>query len=133
MNKFIFTDALFYDGVAWNYLKYDKNTDKIDCHIILNDKTSYNGYISYLNIVDTNVIPEIDGNNLTLTFDNGNCIVNLSIIKRKKLFFTKKYVKSRFEYIPKNLVYYGEIKHKKKLPVINNPKWDIIANFLNSS
>jgi len=131
-SKYKFTDALFNDRVSWNYLKYDYNKKCIDVHILHNKKrVDPEEYSVYLNIVDTNVEAEVKDNKLFLYFDNGNCNVEIEILEKRGFFRTKKYIRSTYNYLPRKITCFSQTKIEKKIVLVGDENWDIIAKFIN--
>lgn len=130
-SRFKFTDQLFFDGVAWNYLKYDGFKDIIEGHIIINHATSLDDYIAFMNIVHKNIETEIKDDILYMTYDNGSCVVSFQFKEKNRFFFRKKYIEATFRFIPRNIVHISKTKLKHKIELIGNEKWDMIANFMN--
>jgi len=132
-SRFKFTEPIFFDGVAWNYLKFDDFKNCIEAHIILNSNFNSDSYLSFFNIIDKNVIPTFEDDVLVLTFDHGKCVVRLNVFEKKNWFSKKKYVRYHYKYIPRNIEHVGTTKMKYEIRKVGNPKWDQIADFLNKS
>ena len=132
-SRFKFTEPIFFDGVAWNYLKFDDFKNCIEAHIILNNNFNSDSYLSFFNIIDKNVIPTFEDDVLILTFDHGKCVVRLNVFEKKHWFSKKKYIRYHYKYIPRNLEHVGITKMKYEIRKVGNPKWDQIADFLNKS
>lgn len=130
-SRFKFTDPIFYDGLAWNYLKYDPFKKSIEAHIIVNYKENYDKYIAFMNIVDSKVIPDVIGDQLYLSLEDGKCIVKITIVEKKECFFTKKFIRANYKFSPTDIEETREIKLKNRVDVMGYEKWDIIANYLN--
>ncbi len=130
-SRFIFTDPIFFDGVGWNYLKYDGFKNKIEDHVILEDRIDANSYLAYFNIMDKNVHPEVIDDCLILTLDNGKAIVRLTLMEKKFLFFKKRYIRSHYKFLPRDKDHIEKIKIRNEIRTCGNEKWDMIANFLN--
>jgi len=130
-SKFKFTDPIFHDGQAWNYLKYDGHKKSIEAHIILDYRYDLNSYVAFLNIVDTDVISNFENNTLYLNFENGRCSVEISVIEKAGFFKKKKCLRSIFRFLPTGEVHTIETKMKHKVELVGDEKWDRIANFLN--
>ena len=132
-SRFKFTEPIFFDGVAWNYLKFDEFKNCIEAHIILNSNFNSDSYLSFFNIIDKNVIPTFEDDVLVLTFDHGKCVVRLNVFEKKNWFSKKKYIRYHYKYIPRNIEHVGTTKMKYEIRKVGNPKWDQIADFLNKS
>ena len=130
-SRFKFTDRLFFDGIAWNYLKYDGFKDCIEGHIILDHRTSLESYVAFMNIVHKNIEVEIKDDILYLSYDRGNCIVTFRFVEKTRFFFKKKYIEANFKFLPRNLEYVSKTKLKHRIDLTGNEKWDMIANFMN--
>lgn len=132
-SRFKFTEPIFFDGVAWNYLKFDDFKNCIEAHIILNSNFNSDSYLSFFNIIDKNVIPTFEDDVLVLTFDHGKCVVRLNVFEKKNWFSKKKYIRYHYKYIPRNIEHVGTTKMKYEIRKVGNPKWDHVADFLNKS
>lgn len=132
-SRFKFTEPIFFDGVAWNYLKFDDFKNCIEAHIIINSNFNSDSYLSFFNIIDKNVIPTFEDDVLILTFDHGKCVVRLNVFEKKNWFSKKKYVRYHYKYIPRNIEHVGTTKMKYEIRKVGNPKWDQVADFLNRS
>ena len=132
-SRFKFTEPIFFDGVAWNYLKFDDFKNCIEAHIILNSNFNSDSYLSFFNIIDKNVIPTFEDDVLILTFDHGKCVVRLNVFEKKHWFSKKKYIRYHYKYIPRNIEHVGTTKMKYEIRKVGNPKWDQVADFLNRS
>ncbi len=132
-SRFKFTEPIFFDGVAWNYLKFDDFKNCIEAHIILNSNFNSDSYLSFFNIIDKNVIPTFEDDVLVLTFDHGKCVVRLNVFEKKNWFSKKKYIRYHYKYIPRNIEHVGTTKMKYEIRKVGNPKWDQVADFLNKS
>lgn len=130
-SRFKFTEPLFYDGVAWNYLKYDHFLDKLEAHIVVNSEKIPESYLAFFNIINKNVSVSLENNELYLDFDNNRCKVIIKIEEKKNFFYKKKYLKSIYRYYPRNIEHTYIPKIKKRIELIGHEKWDIIANFIN--
>jgi len=132
-SRFKFTEPIFFDGVAWNYLKFDDFKNCIEAHIILNSNFNSDSYLSFFNIIDKNVIPTFEDDVLILIFDHGKCVVRLNVFEKKNWFSKKKYIRYHYKYIPRNIEHVGTTKMKYEIRKVGNPKWDQVADFLNRS
>lgn len=131
-SRFKFTDPIFYDGEAWNYLKYDGFKNSIEAHIILNHRKTFDEYIAYLNIIDSNITSEINGDTLHIYFADGKSSAEIKIIEKRNFFRNRKYLRSIYRFNPTNLEIISETRVKNKTQLVGNEKWDRIANFINS-
>ncbi len=129
--RFKFTEPLFFDGVAWNYLKYDHYLDKLEAHIVVNSDKIPESYLAFFNIIDKNVMVSLQGNELHLDYDKNNCAVVITIEEKRGFFSRKKYIKSVYRYYPRKIEHIYIPKIKGKLELIGYEKWDTIANFIN--
>ena len=129
--KFQFSEPLFYDGIAWNYIKYDPNHDKMEVNIMVNSKKIPESYLEFFNFLDKNVTVKVENDELHLEYDKGNCKVVITVEEKNRIFYRKKYLRSVYKYYPKNIehIYLPVLKHKMILT--GNKKWDILANFVN--
>lgn len=135
-SRFKFTDPIFFDGVAWNYLKFDDFKNTIEAHIILNSKDrieNLDGYLAFMNIADKNVLVDLINDELVLSYDHGKCIVKLLVFEKKKFFFKRKYIRAIYKYSSRNIEHSVITKLKNPIQKVGNPKWDIIADYLNKA
>ena len=134
---YIKTDKIFFDGVAWNYLTYDKSTKNIEVNFIENEKTNNPEYLQYYKTLQNTVVADLIGDQLYLSFNNSKCVVCLSISIKRRCFSKRKILSSNFKYYASenndkdHLTYYGKTDYKKYVDTADNKGWDIIADFIN--
>ena len=129
--KYKFSEPLFYDALAWNYLKYDPNSNKIDLHICSTSKMKEDSYVQYMNIVDTNVKPAIIEDNLYLYVNNGEIMVKFSVMESSKYCMRRKYLLAEYNFVPMNMVSMRRVKLGRRMERVGNENWDMIVDYVN--
>ena len=129
--KYKFSEPIFYDGLAWNYLKYDPSSNKIDLHICLSSKMKEDSYVKYMNIVDTNVKPAIIEDNLYLYISNGEIMVKFSVMESSKYCMRRRYLLAEYNFVPMNMVSMRRVKMVRRMERVGNENWDMIVDYVN--
>lgn len=130
--RYIFTQPLFYDGVAWIYLKYDTISDKIDMHIVKDNRTKFYNYQEFINIVDSNARITLDDDTLIITYECERSIARLTKEIRKSCCKSEIIIKGEYHYLPGKFIKFHEVVLKTPIPKTNNNIWNQMADFLNN-